>query len=152
MASGGQRVLAINNLLANYCIGLDTKDLDLLRSVFTSDAELDYSGVTAFKAVLTGADDIINKVAPTIKDRHTQHALSTQRLTFEDDGDVCLALTYFTMNGFIPDDGGGWTHTTVYGYYDDKLDQLSPGEWRISKRTIHTFHPRVTNASATTTP
>ncbi|KAK8062302.1 hypothetical protein PG997_014399 [Apiospora hydei] len=155
---------AIKNTIARYCIALDTKNWELLKSaVFTPDVQADFPfnhdmrGVDAVSATIQGrsvvfflavlSDDqpwprsIKNYVGSWPKTRlkniPTQHALTTQMVEIQPDGVTANATTYFTGIHF---GRGKWQghHLTSWGSYVDTLvrDNGKPGNWLISKRTI----------------
>jgi ketosteroid isomerase-like protein len=108
------QLLSIRNTISNYSIALDTKDFDLLHSVFTQDLVADYSAVSPKNPTINGLEDFMTRIKTILNGRRTQHALSTQRLTFEEDGGkvVCVALTYFTANTFVTGDDGVLDHVS----------------------------------------
>jgi hypothetical protein len=136
-------LLSIRNTISNYSIALDTKSFDLLHSVFSKDMVADYSAVSPKNPTISGLDDFMERIKRILDGRKTQHALSTQRLTFEEQNDgggvVCLAMTYFTANTFVTGDEGVLDHVSVYGWYDDRLVEVEEGEWRIVHRKVNTF-------------
>jgi hypothetical protein len=136
-------LLSIRNTISNYSIALDTKSFDLLYSVFSKDVVADYSAVSPKNPTINGLDDFMERIKGILDGRGTQHALSTQRLTFEEQkegkGVVCVALTYFTANTFVTGDDGVLDHVSVYGWYDDRLVEVEEGEWRIVHRKVNTF-------------
>jgi SnoaL-like domain len=135
MQSLDEKTLTIRNTLADYCIALDDQNFDLLRSVFTNDTTADYSAVTPGSDPLHGVDAIIAKVETVLKDRKTQHALSTQKIEFQSDGSAEVR-TYFTANTFTT--AGEYMHFQVFGYYQDRLVDEGDGKWRIMTRTVGT--------------
>jgi len=143
-------LLAIRNTLSNYPIALDTKDFALLHKVFAPSIECDYTAVTPQYPTISGLDTFLDRIQIILKDKTTQHALSTQRLEFEElEGRlVCNAVTYFTANTFTTEEDGGLGHVSVFGMYEDELCLVGDGQWRIFKRTVKTFHPRIKNSSA----
>ncbi|KAF2434407.1 hypothetical protein EJ08DRAFT_465726 [Tothia fuscella] len=141
-----QTILSIRNTLCNYPIALDTKNFALLSSVFSLDVRCNYAAVTPQHPEINGLEDLIKKLKVVLEGKSTQHALSTQRLTFHDDGKTCDALTYFTTNTFSEREDGGLEHVTVFGYYEDKLVEGEEG-WRIVERKLNSLHPRIRNNS-----
>jgi hypothetical protein len=108
------QLLSIRNTISNYSIALDTKNFDLLHSVFSADMVADYSAVSPKNPTIKGLDDFMTRIKTILKGRSTQHALSTQRLTFEEhEGKVvCLAMTYFTANTFVTGEDGVLDHVS----------------------------------------
>jgi len=132
-------LLNIRNTLALYSVALDTKNYHLLEKVFAADVECDYSAVTPHYPTITGLATFLDRIDKVLKDKKTQHALSTQTLDFEDDGKICVAMTYFTANTFSEREDGKLEHVSVFGWYDDRLLRGRDGEWRIKKRKVNTF-------------
>jgi hypothetical protein len=131
-------IQVIRNTLANYCIALDTKQYSLLNSVFAKDVKCNYAAVTPQHPSIQGVDAFIEKINTVLEGKRTQHGLTTQRLDFGDDERVCNALTYFTANTFSEKDGQ-LLHVTVFGYYEDILEEVEVGEWRIVERKVNMF-------------
>jgi hypothetical protein len=131
-------LLTIRNTLANYCIALDTKQYTLLNSVFAKDVKCNYAAVTPQHPSIHGVDAFISKIHTVLEGKSTQHGLTTQRLIFEDNAKVCNALTYFTANTFSQKDED-LLHVTVFGYYEDRLEEVEAGEWRIVERKVNMF-------------
>lgn len=130
-----ETLLNVKNVLADYCIAIDDQNFQLLHQVFTPDTIANYGTVTEGNNDIRGVDSIIAKVEEVLKDKRTQHALSTQRITLLPDGS-CDVRTYFQAHTFGTDANGELSHTTFFGYYDDHLTEVAEGTWRILKRTV----------------
>jgi len=119
----------IGDVYRRYMRGFDRNDLELLRSAFWPDVQINYGDqVNSF-------DDFVVKHL----NRHTAELLSWGHLitneSVEIEGDVAHLETYVTAL-FNPKDetsvfGGG--PTIVGGRYIDRLDRRN-GEWRIAVR------------------
>ncbi|KAK7959467.1 uncharacterized protein PG986_004321, partial [Apiospora aurea] len=125
---------AIKNTIARYCIALDTKNWELLKSaVFTPDVQADFP----FNHDMRGVDAVSATIQGRLKNIPTQHALTTQMVEIQPDGVTANATTYFTGIHF---GRGKWQghHLTSWGSYVDTLvrDDGKPGNWLISKRTV----------------
>ena len=134
--------LAIEDTIVRYTIAIDEKDWDLLDTVFTPDAHLDYSSSAP------GVDDA-NADYPTVK-RWLQAALSifpmTQHMVGKTyirswDGDTAQCTTLFhnpmgmPVNGdgkFDPN-GSGLHLFYVGGWYHDTVAR-TPDGFRIVKK------------------
>jgi hypothetical protein len=109
-------LLTIRNTISNYSIALDTKQFPLLHEVFSADFIADYSAVSPQNPTINGLEDFLTRIKRILEGRQTQHALSTQRLTFEEgeskgkDGVICVAMTYFTANTFVTGQDGVLDH------------------------------------------
>jgi len=131
-----ETILNIQNTIADYCIALDDQNFELLHKVFTPDTVANYAAVTDGNDEIRGVDSFISKVEKVLKNTRTQHALSTQRITFKDDGS-CDVRTYFQAHIFTEDPETGVRHTTFFGYYDDNLKEVGTQNWRILKRKVN---------------
>jgi hypothetical protein len=144
-------LLAIKNTLSSYCLALDTRDFSILKKVFTENMKADYSAVSPLNKDIRGLDALIDKLMVILEGKITHHALSTQILDFvpasHDKSSTsstdyeCKAITYFTANTFVDANrrNESLDHVTVYGRYEDRLLETSPGEWRIVERLVKTF-------------
>ncbi|KAF2657345.1 hypothetical protein K491DRAFT_330536 [Lophiostoma macrostomum CBS 122681] len=151
--------LAIQNTIARYCEALDTKDWPLLSKVFRPDATGDYP----FNNDLRGVDAISSTIQSRLGPITTQHALTTQTITFQtpahppsnsSPGSVIKTantITYFTGNHFGQGPHQGKV-LTAYGKYVDELVcesvaeggnfegvQGASGIWRINRRIVGFF-------------
>jgi hypothetical protein len=144
-------LLAIRNTISLYCLALDTHKFSILKDVFTEDMKADYSSVSPQNKDIRGLDSLIDKLMVILEGKITQHALSTQILDFaplnnsaasaRSTNYECKATTYFTANTFVDENrtDEGLDHVTVYGRYEDRLVETTPGEWRIAERLVKTF-------------
>ncbi|MFN3220164.1 MAG: nuclear transport factor 2 family protein [Acidimicrobiales bacterium] len=135
--------LEIGQLLVRYVDAIDTKDWDLLDTVFTPDARLDYTS--------SGGPDAAGDY-PTMKAwlqtqlamfPMTQHLLGQSAITFEGTGDDrvarCRTLFHNPMGAPVNDagtfdlEGKGIGVFTVGGWYRDTCVPTSDG-WRIAEK------------------
>ncbi|KAK0911543.1 hypothetical protein LTR91_003587 [Friedmanniomyces endolithicus] len=139
-------IFAIQNIIALYCLALDTKDFARLHHVFTPDVETIYPFGRKRQGVQSVADAIQKRLAPV----SSQHALTTQHILLSPDGQSATATTYFTGIHFGK---GKWEgkEVTAWGKYTDTLTFLgeaeselpgASGRWRISRREV-TFMGRL---------
>jgi ketosteroid isomerase-like protein len=122
---------AINDVLDDYAAGIDGRDFGLVASLFTDDAQLDYTtsgGPTGDRdAVMHWLRETLPAVALT------QHLLVNRRIRV--DGDTATASTdLFNPLLFGSDDN--MQVLLLGGRYDDELIRTQDG-WRISRR-VHT--------------
>jgi hypothetical protein len=149
------QILAVKNVLAEYCFNLDGKNYDRLSKLFAPDCIAYYSAVApgsnapGFKdSPFIGREAVIAFLFNRTHDKTTVHNLSTQYLDFEyhEDGTVaaCVAKTYFTANTFtLPTaQNPNLVHTVQFGQYLDVLwprdDEDKPGAtvWGIYHRRV----------------
>ncbi|KAK6836754.1 hypothetical protein PG989_006813 [Apiospora arundinis] len=122
--------IAIKNTIARYCIALDSKNWELLKTnVFHPDIQGDFP----FDHDMRGADVLLQRIEGRLKDIPTQHSLTTQMIDIQPDGATAHATTYFTGLHFGRGEWAGH-HLTSWGQYVDVL-QLVKGRWLITKRT-----------------
>jgi len=138
--------IAVRNTIARYSLALDTHDTDLLKRVFTPDANVSYPTTGEIKGLDKLAGLIKEKLAPVTP----QHNLTTQHIEVAADGKTAQATTYFIAVHFGQ---GKWEgkEVTAWGIYTDRLvclpaagsdaDQQdilpgSSGRWLISYRHV----------------
>lgn len=123
--------MEIEGVLIRYTRGIDTGEWDLLDTVFTPDAEIDYteSGGIAdtFPAVKTWLAEVLPAFFPK-----RMHSLAQVAISL--DGDEALATAYF-HNPMPMDDGQGGTKVVEFGgLYHHTLVRTADG-WR--SRRLH---------------
>jgi hypothetical protein len=117
--------LAIADVLARYCRGIDRCDAAELAEVFTPDARLDYgSGAAPVAETIAG---LMQGLAAM---RLTHHAISNTICRIQ--GNRAKAETYCTALHIIPGEASE-TELVVGGRYLDTLVRQD-GIWRIAER------------------
>ena len=118
--------LAIADVLARYCRGIDRCDAAELAGVFTPDAHLDYG---------SGAAPIADAIAGLMQGlgamRLTQHVISNTICRIA--GARARAETYCVATHILPSPEGGESELVVGGRYLDTLVKHD-GIWRIAER------------------
>jgi len=122
--------LAIADLLTTYAHAVDTRDWDLFRSVFTDEAEIDYTNAGGIAGTVTEVADWLARTMQLFS--ATQHLVSNMMVTI--DGDTASARAMFYNPMRFADDGpffhcGGW--------YNHDLVRTADG-WR--SRRLHEDH------------
>lgn len=116
----------ILELCSRYARGLDSKDWDLMRSVFTKDASADFGLGKPFE----GIDDILHACRSIMENLdHTQHFLGNHEI--EINGDRGRGRHKVLGAAFLRTDIGG-PSMCEYGEYVDEYIRTSDG-WRISR-------------------
>ncbi|KAF2810137.1 uncharacterized protein BDZ99DRAFT_305394 [Mytilinidion resinicola] len=132
---------AIQNVISRYCVALDSKEFERLAEVFTTDVDATYPFPGGD---LKGIEALESKIRARLGKVVTQHALTTQIITFNDDGKSASAETYFTGSHFGHGAFEGQV-ITAYGKYMDQLvccEGAAPGMpgasglWLIKKREV----------------
>jgi hypothetical protein len=133
--------LAIHDLLRTYGWAIDEQDWDLLDTVFTPDAFLDYtSNPGGFAGPYPEAKAWLQSVLPYFP--HTQHMMSNTLITFDGAG----SMTRATAKTMVHNPQGARTRVPnrphvffVGARYDDELVRTDAG-WRIAKRVETTVY------------
>ena len=111
-------VLAIQTLLARYCVYLDQRDFDTWSTIWAPDGEMH-----VFGQVWTGPEEITSHISQS---DHGLHMASLPEITL--DGDRATGVQNFV---FVEAAG----HGLRIGYYDDAYVRLPDG-WHFASRKI----------------
>ena len=100
----------ITDLLTRYARAVDRQDWDLFRSVFTSDARIDYTQVGGIAGDVEEAAGFLSKVMPMFET--IQHLISNIDIAIDGDEAKVVAMVYNPLK--LPDSPvwatGGWYH------------------------------------------
>lgn len=121
--------LEIQDLFSRYCFAIDERDWDTLDTIFTADAQIDYSESGGAKGSVSG----IKAWLPGALERFPafQHLVATTKLTLN--GDRATSRTIL-FNPMVHEGEGGARQTFFMGlWYRDTLVR-TPDGWRISER------------------
>jgi 3-phenylpropionate/cinnamic acid dioxygenase small subunit len=117
--------LRIHDLLVTYATAVDTRDWELIKTVFTEDAVLDYSVFGGPRGSVEEAVGWISKALARVT--MTQHLITNVLIQLgSDTAEVSSAV----LNPL----GSDTSVALVGGYYRDKLERTADG-WRIAERT-----------------
>jgi uncharacterized protein (TIGR02246 family) len=119
----------IADVLLRYATGIDRRDWELFRTVFTDDCQLDYGEIGAWRGV-DAVTEFMQQVHAAAG--HTLHWLTNQVIRV--DGDRAQARTYVDALIMVGDNTSG---VNGIGYYDDDL-VLTDAGWRIAGRRFTT--------------
>jgi hypothetical protein len=122
----------IDDLLTRYATAIDGRDWDLLDTVFTPDAHLDYRGAGGIHGPYPEVRAWLAEVLPMFD--VTQHLVLNRVVVVE--GDTARARSAFSNPNRITVDGAARLFT-VGGYYHDELVR-TPDGWRIRRRMEET--------------
>jgi hypothetical protein len=121
--------IEIDDLLTRYTIAVDDEQFDLLDTVFTSDAVLDYTAGGGprgpYPAVKAWLARSLSQGTPA-----RMHMIGNKQVIIE--GDTAKVRAYF-FNPFVRDlPNGGWEYSLGGGYYNHLL-RLTPDGWRSTE-------------------
>jgi hypothetical protein len=121
-------IVDIIDIAVSYTWALDTKQLELLRDVFTPDATGMLRGVEC-----NGVDAIIERIGGSIlRLDATQHLVGNHQVRV--DGDTATHRCHLQSQHVKTGTPGG-DNFIVGGFYDDRLVR-TPAGWRIAHRTM----------------
>jgi ketosteroid isomerase-like protein len=137
-----QRAIAemeIARLPVTYAWAVDTKDIDLLMSVFSEDIVYDLSAYDFPSAA--GKDEVRKVFLTGILPNVRCSFISISNITVEVDGDTASGGDYFVHAGYEPRDRPGNTrsHTEGQHFYEFKLES---GAWKISRMRGSPFYEK----------
>ncbi len=127
----------IMELIACYGAGLDARDWDLWRSVFTDNALFDISSWSGGAQPRVETDRVVRAQARIFAELSvTQHLMSNFRITT--DGDSGRVLCVMRAEHWIPVEPGSEENKryTMFGYYDDRLLRVD-GAWKIDEMHLN---------------
>jgi uncharacterized protein (TIGR02246 family) len=119
---------AIKQLKARYFRTMDTKDWAAMRDLFTDDVVVDTS--SSGGGVVSGADDFIAFLAPTLQDAVTVHHGHMPEITVTS---PTTAAGIWSMEDMLRFPDGSELHG--YGHYHETYEK-SGGAWRIKTLTL----------------
>jgi len=121
--------MEIQKLLTRYCTGIDTKQYDMLDSVFTPDATIDYTSAGGPRGPFPEVKAWLETVLAIFP--MTQHVVGNFDITVN--GDTGTSRCTFFNPMALGNEDGTRQMLFVGGYYNDKLIRTSDG-WRITER------------------
>ena len=121
--------IEIGDLLTRYTVAIDQKNWDLLDTVYTADAWIDYTTSGGIKGNYPEIRTWLEKALSAFD--MTMHFISNS--TVELDGDKASARTYVINPMGVRQEDDSLHIFTVGAYYIDKLVRTAEG-WRIAER------------------
>lgn len=124
---------AISNLLFDYALAYDERDLDGLRACFIDDATFSWSIVNGpTGGPFEGVDSIVASNAASLASQSDRRRHVMTNVTIRGEGDERMVRTYMSLSAiadrtFTPLTTGVYTDTVVKG--DD-------GKWRFLSRAL----------------
>ena len=137
--------LAIDDLLDAYASALDTKDWDLLRTLFVPGAVVDYTEEGGVRGTVEEAIAWFQMaMAPFTA---SQHFVTNRRVAVN--GDAATVHAYIFSPLGVPTGDNVLTLVFAGGFYEDEL-RRTPEGWRFSARTIRAswFHAGLQGGAA----
>ena len=130
--------LAIIEVMNNYAAGLDARDWELWRTVFTDEATFDLSSWNQVPPRLLETDRVVKGQARIFAElKATQHFLTNHRITVQ--GDHARGLAHMRAEHWLLEDDGSTTRYTMFGYYDDKFLRIDNG-WKMCEMQLNVTH------------
>lgn len=125
-------IAAINRLRYEYAFGIDTRDYNLLRSVFTDELTMDFSSYDGNPAAVYTADEWVSRVS-RLFDRldATQHSMMNPLVDLAADAQTATQRMAMQAAHFL--DG---VEFTIGGWYQDELVRADGG-WKIVAVTLN---------------
>ena len=121
--------LEIDALLSRYARAIDTLDWELLDTVFTPDARIDYTATGGICGAYPEIRAWLGQVLPGFAMR--QHFVTNREITLDGDQATSRALLFNPMG--MRNQAGGLDLFYVGGCYVDRL-RRTPAGWRIVER------------------
>lgn len=125
--------LEIGDLLTRYTIALDTREWDLLDTVFTPDATIDYTSSQGIRGPFPEVKRWLVEALGNFT--AYQHVLGNSQVVL--DGDRGTGRTYFFNPNSLPGPAGKPSMLYVGGFYVDRFVRTAEG-WRIEERDEQT--------------
>ncbi len=132
--------LEIDDLLVRYASAVDARDWDLLGSVFTDDARLDYRSAGGIRGSFPEVRRWLSEVLPLFT--WTQHLVVNRSVEIDPGRETARSRSTFHNPNQMLVGGEPWLFV-VGGHYHDQLVR-SPSGWRITSRVEETLwwdHP-----------
>ncbi len=118
---------------SRFASGIDRRDWELYRSVFTDEIDVDYTSYRPGSKSRMAADLWVDRAKGLFPGLDaSQHSLSNPAI--EIDGDTASATMYLVAEHFLTNDQGDNSYT-IGGYYSDSLVR-EDGVWRISAKRL----------------
>ncbi len=126
--------MEIDDLLIRYATAIDGRDWDLLDSVFSPDAHLDYRSAGGIAGTFTEVRQWLSEVLPLFT--WTQHLVVNRVVEIDPNGATARCRSIFHNPNQLLVDDEPWLFT-VGGRYHDQL-RRDPAGWRITTRVEET--------------
>lgn len=129
----------ITSCLYRYALGIDTRDWELYRSIFTDRVHMDFSSYDGSEVADMTADEWVAAVRPLFEGLDaTQHLMTNPMVDVK--GDEASCRMYMQAAHFLQTSSGSPEYT-IGGYYNDRLVRTPKG-WLISAVTLNVLWHR----------
>lgn len=129
---------AIIDVMSRYAAGLDARDWELWRDVFTDEAVFDLSSWNQVPARSLDSDRVVKSQARIFAElKATQHFLTNHRIVI--DGDQARGIAHMRAEHWLIEDDGSTSRYTMFGYYDDKFTRTAKG-WKMCEMQLNVTH------------
>lgn len=139
----------IKRAKARYWIGVDTKNVDLLRSVFSDDVEVDCRGtstdpISGFNfapgadEIIRGADNVVECIIASLKDVVSVHHASAPDIEIA--GPTSGKATWPMVDRLLFSAPASFKEVVGYGYYHDTYELVAQ-DWKI--KTVRLVRTRL---------
>jgi 3-phenylpropionate/cinnamic acid dioxygenase small subunit len=130
--------LAIIEVKSCYAAGLDARDWDLWRNVFTDEAIFDLSSWNKVAPRMLDTDRVVRSQARVFAELiTTQHFFTNHRITV--DGDSARGVVHMRAEHWLQEEDGSTSRYTMFGYYDDKYVR-TPDGWKMCEMQLNVTH------------
>jgi hypothetical protein len=123
----------ISDLFSRYCRAVDTRDWDLLWTVFTRSSVIDYTDAGGIRAKAAAAIEWLRSSMQS--SAFSQHVVTMRDLEIEGKKAEALSYYYNPTALYVPGDDTRLSAMFVFGYYKDHLRRTKHG-WRIAERRV----------------
>jgi hypothetical protein len=129
---------AIIEVMSNYAAGLDARDWELWRKVFTDEAVFDLSSWNKLPARTLDTERVVKSQARIFAELiATQHFLTNHRIDIN--GDQARGIAHMRAEHWLLEDDGSTSRYTMFGYYDDRFTRTSSG-WKMCEMQLNVTH------------
>jgi len=132
--------LAICDTVYRYATGLDQRNWELYRSIFTDEVRVDFSSYDERTNYRVPVDQWMAQVVPLFTGlASTQHSMTNPRVYL--DGERTICQMYMQADHVLdPDDPDSWF--VFGGYYTDELVKTDDRGWLITEVVLSVYWRR----------
>jgi hypothetical protein len=126
----------IDDLLARYCMALDTKNWDEFQYILTEDVSWDYSD--EFGSAFRGIDEVVSGIRTSIEPHPASMHAPLMTRVWSTGPDTAAGFSHVLSKSVLDGTPLPATDQTTFEVYCSWLDEYvrTPAGWRISKRTL----------------